>query len=244
MSVDTYPCDIDKRITRCQLLHSRLMVGQRIITHIAVTIVVIPLGTTRMTATLSDGNHDKSGLCQAVGTHTHPSERIIHGFYLRTRIDIVNNRVNLGRIEIKRLVHYTVQIGHSIGCFYFKRLRELVTSCFQRRKIAFLYRHHLVAVTVQQVRTRDGVGTRIIIHEETGFIVHLHIVEELPVCQLFQSTAVHIHLVEMLVIRILAFLTSVGYKIYGTSSLVHLHHTFYVPRAFRDAVLQVSFVIV
>ena len=68
--------------------------------------------------------------------------------------------------------------------------------------------------------------------------------EEFSVSQLFQSAAVHIDLIEMFIIRILIFLTSVGYKIYGASSLIHLHHTLYVPRAFRDTVLQVSLVIV
>ena len=134
------------------------MVGQRIITHVSVTVVVIPFRTARVTTTLPHGYHDKSGLCQAVGTDTHPTERIIHSFYLRTRIDIVNNRINLGRIEIKRLVHHAIQIGHSIGCLYLKRFRELVTSRFQRREIAFLYGHHLITITIQQVRTRNGVG--------------------------------------------------------------------------------------
>ena len=106
---------------------------------------------------MSYGNHDETGLGQTVGTNTHAGKRIIHRFHLRARIYIVDNRINLGRIEIERLVHYAIQVGHSIGRLYGKEFRELIARSFQYREITLLQAHHLVSVSVYHI----GTGNRV-----------------------------------------------------------------------------------
>ena len=159
VSVDSHTRNINKRITVGKLLYCCLMVGQRIVPHISISVIMVPFGTAGVATSLPHRNDDKSGLCQTVCPDTHASERIIHCLYLRSRIHIINNGIYLGRIKIKRLVHHPIQISHAVGGFHLERFREFVTGCFQRRKITFLYGHHLFPVIVQQVSTRNSIGT-------------------------------------------------------------------------------------
>ena len=159
MSVDSHTRNINKSITVGKLLYCCLMVGQRIIPHISISVIMVPFGAAGMPTSLSYRNHDKSGLCQTVCPDTHASERTIHRFYLRPRIHIINNGIYLGRIKVKRFVHHSIQISHTVGRFYLERFREFVTGSFQRRKITFLYGHHLFPIIVQQIGTRNSIGT-------------------------------------------------------------------------------------
>ena len=159
MSMNTHLIYIYIIITHCQLLDSIFVVGQGVIAHIAISIVMIPLGTAWMSATLPYRNDNKTGLCQSVCTRSHAGKRINRTFDLRTRINIVYNRIYLCRIEIKRFIHHTIKVSHPIGCFHLKRFRKLVTGSKELREITFLNRHHLVAVCIQQVGTRHCVDT-------------------------------------------------------------------------------------
>ena len=159
VSVNSYTRNINKRITVGKLLYCCLMVGQRIVPHISISVIMIPFGAAGMPTSLSYRNHDKSGLCQTVCPDTHAPERIIHRLYLRPRIYIINDGIYLGRIKIERFIHHSIQISHSIGCFHLERFRKFVTGSFQGREITFLYSHHLFPVIVQQVSTRNGIST-------------------------------------------------------------------------------------
>ena len=159
MSVNTHFIYIYIIITHCQLLDSIFVVGQRIIAHIAISIVMIPLGTAWMSATLSYRNDDETGLCQSVCTRSHTGKRINRTFNLRPRINIVYNRIYLCRIEIKRFIHHTIKVGHSIGSFHLKRFGKLVTGSKKLREITFLNRHHFITVRIQQVGTRHCIDT-------------------------------------------------------------------------------------
>ena len=68
--------------------------------------------------------------------------------------------------------------------------------------------------------------------------------EEIAGGQTFQATAIGIHLIQMFVIRILTRFATVGGKINGPGSRIHLHYLLYVPRSFGNPVLQIPFVIV
>ena len=244
MSVDTDPVDVDKRKASGQLLHRRLVVGQRIVAHVAVTIVVVPLGTAGMASTLTDGDHDETGLCQTVSTHAHTGKRIIDSLYLRPRIYIVDNRIDLGGIEIKRLVHHSVQIGHAIGGLHLEEFGKTVARQFQLREITFLDGHHLVSVAVYHIGTRHRIHPRIIIHEKTCVVCRLHLMEIVSLRQPSQTASVGIHSVKVFIIGILVLLTPVRHEIDGTGGLIHLQHTFHMPRSRSDPVLQISLVVI
>ena len=115
MAVDSDPVDVDERMAVRKLLDRILMVGQRIVPHVAVTVVVVPFRPARMASSLADRYDDETCLGQTVGTHAHACERIIYRLNLRTRIDIVHDRVDLGRIEVERLVHDSVKVCHSVS---------------------------------------------------------------------------------------------------------------------------------
>ena len=95
MSMNTNLIYIYKMMTLRQLLDSIFMIGQRIITHISISIIMIPFRAARMPAALSHRNNNKSGLCQTVGTGAHTGKRIINTFHLWPRINIIHNRINL-----------------------------------------------------------------------------------------------------------------------------------------------------
>ena len=95
MSVYTHFIYINELITGSQLFYSSLMVGQRIVTHISITIIMIPLRATWVSAPLTNRNNYKSSLSKTVGTYTHSCERIVNRLNLRTGIYIINYRINL-----------------------------------------------------------------------------------------------------------------------------------------------------
>ena len=84
-----------------------------------------------MTTSVTHRNDNETCLSQPIGTYGHFLERIDGSFDLRTRIDIVDDRIDLGRIEVEGLVHDTIEIGHAIGGLHLKGFRELITGCQQ-----------------------------------------------------------------------------------------------------------------
>ena len=244
MAVDAYPIDIDKLITGCQLLYSGLVVGQRIIPQVSVPIIVIPFRTAGVSTTLTDRYDDKASLGQTVGTHAHPCERIVHSLNLRSGIYIIDDRIYLRRIEVKRLVHYPIQVRYSVGSLHLEEFRELISCSHQLREVALLNGHDLAAVAVNQVGTRYRVDSGEIIHHKAGLIVHCYLMEEVSLCQQLQSAAIGIYPIQMFVIRILTLFTAVGKEINGTGSLVYLQDFFHMPGAFGNPVLQISFFII
>ena len=68
--------------------------------------------------------------------------------------------------------------------------------------------------------------------------------EEVALGDLGKPASVEVCLVEMLVIRILVRIPSVGCEIYRAGLLVHLQDFLHMPRSLGDAVLQIALVIV
>ena len=180
MSMNTNLIYIYKMMTLRQLLDSIFMIGQRIITHISISIIMIPFRAARVPATLSYRNNNKSGLCQTVGTGTHTGKRIINTFHLWPRINIIHNRINLSWVKIKRFIHHTIQICHTISRLYFKYFRKFITGSKKLWKITLLNIHYFIAISIQQDGARHCIYTRIIIHHKTSIIIHFHTMEIIP----------------------------------------------------------------
>ena len=96
VTMNTHLININERVTVSQLFDSILMVSQRIVAHIAITPVMIPFRTVRVSTALTYGDYNKASLSQTVCSRRHASKRINGRFCLRTWIHIVYNRINLG----------------------------------------------------------------------------------------------------------------------------------------------------
>ena len=127
MAVDAHLVDVDEAIAVSQLFDGIFVVGERIVAQVAVAVVVVPLAARRMTATLTHADHYESCLSQTVGARCHASERIIGCLDLWSWIDIVDDRIDLGRIEVEWLVHGAPEVGDAIGCLDLEYLRELIS---------------------------------------------------------------------------------------------------------------------
>ena len=197
-----------------------------------------------MSAPVSDRDHDKAGLCQTIRAHTHTAERINGCFDLRARIYIIDDRIQGRRIEIKRFIHHTIEVGHAIRSFHLERFGELVTGGQQPREVALFKRHQLAAVTIHQIRTRDSVHTRIIIDHKGRIVIHADRVEIVARSDLLQTTSIEAHTIQVFVVGILIFLFPVSQEVNDTFGFVHFHDLVYMPGAACDAVLQVTFSVI
>ena len=138
MAVNTHLFDVDKGVASSQLLDGIFMVGQWIVAHVTITKVVIPLRAAGVSTTLTNGNHDETGLRQAVGAHRHTCKRIGSSLYLWTWVNIIHNRINLGRIEVEWFVHHTVKVGHTIGSLHLEWFWEFIAGGKELREVALL----------------------------------------------------------------------------------------------------------
>ena len=68
--------------------------------------------------------------------------------------------------------------------------------------------------------------------------------EIVPVCELLETASVEIDTVEMLIIRVLVLVLSVGSEIYGAGLLVNLQNALYMPRSLGDSVLHISLTVI
>ena len=148
MSVNTDFSSINKRITGSQLLDSIFIICQRIITHIVVTIGMISLSTHRSTAPVPYSDYNEPQLSQAGVINIINRKTCRHIFEKRSRINIRNDRINLGRIKISRFPHYTIQVSHSIGSFYFKAFWCFPPHLIDRLQIRLLQRHDNLSIPI------------------------------------------------------------------------------------------------
>ena len=122
-SVEVYPW-----IACAELLDSVFLILETIVTKVSVAIVMIPLGSVRMTSSVTYGNDDESELCKSVGSGESSAPTDVVGLYLRTRINVVADRIDLCGIEVKWLIDSTIQVGNTVCSLYLEALREFVTG--------------------------------------------------------------------------------------------------------------------
>ena len=74
-------------------------------------------------------------------------------------LHIVNDWINLCRVEVVRLVHHTIEVCHAISCLHGEEFRELVTISEELREVTFLQVHHLITLIVKHNSCRDSIHT-------------------------------------------------------------------------------------
>ena len=92
---------------------------------------MIPFRAAGVSTTMTYANHDEPGLCQAVCTGIQGNVTEESSLGLRTWINIVNYRIDLGGIKVKGFEDDSVKIGHTVRCLHSERFRKLVTVQLQ-----------------------------------------------------------------------------------------------------------------
>src|SRR5690606_23949537 len=129
MSGDTYPVDVNERISICQLFCGHFFVFQAIVTKVSIAVGMIPFRTSGMATTVTYGNHNEAHLCQTIQAVHASSETFVYRFCLWSWIHIFYQWVCLCRVEVERFVHHPIKVCDAVPGFYFERFRELISCC-------------------------------------------------------------------------------------------------------------------
>ena len=160
---DAHAIDVDERVAPGELLDRGLLVGQPVVAQVAVAVRVVPLRAVRVAAAIADFNHDEPELRERDVLALR--ERLGHALGLRSRVNERDDWILLRRIEIERLVHHAIQIGHAIVGLHLERLWELEPRLERRREVGRLEVEERRAGGVDHHRLRHGVDARRGVHE-------------------------------------------------------------------------------
>ena len=140
-----------------QLLKDVFVVGHGIVAHVSVAEVVIPFRAVGMTSPVAYGHDYEAQLGQTVNA-VHPRcPEVLGGLYLRSGIDVLYDGIQLGGVEVERLVYDTPEVGDAVGCLGLEYLGELVTGHEQLAEIAGLQIHDFLAGGIVEGVGRSGV---------------------------------------------------------------------------------------
>ena len=125
VAVDAGAIEIDPREARRQLLHARDLIGQRVVAHVAVPGLVERTRSPRRPHPV-DLHDDETELgdrlrVAACGRESPAADAA----GLRSRIDVVDDRIPPRRIEVRRPEHQAVEIGLAVARFHRDRHRRL-----------------------------------------------------------------------------------------------------------------------
>ncbi len=102
-------------MARGQFLHARHLVGQRVVGHVAIPGIVEGLGAPRRTHAVN-GHHDEAQFGQRLIVDMGGQKAAAaHRAGLRAGVDVVDDRVLFGRIEVGGLEHHPVQLGPAVA---------------------------------------------------------------------------------------------------------------------------------
>jgi hypothetical protein len=145
-----------------------------------------------------DLDHDETQFRQRLRVASRRVERAAsNAACLRPRVDVIDDRVLPGGIEIRRLVHQPVQVRDAIAGFHGDRNRRLPAGRHQPRDVRFLQRQHEFAVRIAHLRGRRHVRFRVGVEEKTSRRRQRHVVVGVLGGQQRQVLPVHAHAIEV-----------------------------------------------
>src|SRR5438093_762366 len=113
-----------------QLFDRRLLIGKGVVAQIEIAIAVICLRPLGRAAAMADLHNDETELSELlIGAVS--AKRVRNPLLLRARINVSDDRVFFLWIEIKRLPHVAVEIGHAVGGLDAECLRQLPAGSFE-----------------------------------------------------------------------------------------------------------------
>ena len=235
--------DVDERVPRGELLDGGLLVGEAVVAEVEVAEAVVRLGPGRRPAAVADLDDDEADLRELL-LAGRGREGVRRPFLLRAGVDVDDDRVLLRRVEVERLPHVAVEVGHAVGGLDDEGLGELPARLGQPGQVGLLQLHHLVAVGGAddgrggQVDPRDVVDDELAGRREDRSVVGRARVQE------GQAGPVEVHAVEVLVVDVLLRLAGVGGEVEEPVIGVDLDDVRRAVGARRDGVLELAVAVV
>ena len=127
--MDAHAVAIYVRILAGKLLDCVFLVFQTVIAHIAVAVVMIPLGPVRMASAVTHGDYYEAYLREALQAQEAAAPGDVVSLYLRAGIYVINYRISLCGIKVEGFVHGAVKVCDAVGGLNLEALGELVASC-------------------------------------------------------------------------------------------------------------------
>ena len=160
MAVNAGAIDVKPGIARGQLLHRADLIGQGVVAHVAVVGLVKFLRAPRRPHPV-DLDDDEPELRQRLRIAARRRElAAADAAGLRTRINMVDDRISLRRVQIHRFVHQPVQIGDPVARLHCERHRRLPAGGKQPGDVGFFKGQHRPAVRILENRRRRHIGRR------------------------------------------------------------------------------------
>ena len=132
VSVNTHTVAIYIRILAGKLLDCVFLVFQTVIAHIAVAVVMVPLGPVRMASAVTNGDYNEANLREALQAQEAAAPGYVVSLYLRAGIYVINYRISLCGIKVEGFVHGAVKVCDAVGGLNLETLGELVAGCEQQ----------------------------------------------------------------------------------------------------------------
>src|SRR5206468_13113881 len=126
--------EVDELVLRRELLDRRDVIGKAVIAEVAVIIVVERLRAERR-AEVIELDHDESELGEGELLTAVLELPLTHAADLRSRVDVVDDRILLRRVELRRQVDDAIQIGNAVARLHIEYLRRLPTCALQSADI-------------------------------------------------------------------------------------------------------------
>ena len=190
-----------------------------------------------MAAAVAHRDHDEAHLRQAVGAHHALGPGDVVGLDLRAGIDVVDDRIDLGGVEVERLVHRAVEVGDAVGGLDLEALRHLVARCVEQAEVSLLEQRAL-AVAPEQPRLRGVVHARAVAHGPAAVVarngVHVHVVH----VQLLDRAAGEAHAVGVHLVGVLALVDAAGGEEHVAFLFIDLQHVLDVVGAVGEVAHQ------
>ena len=240
VSPDTGPLDVDPRIPARQLLHAGDLIGNRVVAaHRAVVRVLERLRPARRAHPV-DRDDDEAELRQGLTIAARRREGAAAGAAgLRTRIDVVDDRILPRRIEVRGTEQQAVDVGLAVVSRHLDRHRRLPAGCHELRDVGLLERKlDCAALRIAQHHDGRHVGFRVAVDQVPAGRRQLHRVCPIVPCERHDGAAVETGSVVVKEVRILTRLAPVRAEPDGSRRLVDARDLHDRAVAGRDRVLQ------
>ena len=224
-----------------QLLHAGHLVRQRVVAHVAEIRFVKFLGAPRR-AHAVDLHHHESQLRQRLAIAARRRKAAAaDAAGLRAGINVIDDRIFLAGVEIGRLEHQPVHIGHAVARLHRERNRRLPSRGQQlARYPRFPSSVISLPVLVAHHRNRRHIRLRVTVDEIMARGRQRNVVIGILRRQQLQPAAVEIHAIEVNEVRIAALLSPHGQEIGHAILLIHAQQLRDVAFAGGDLVLQLA----
>ena len=158
---------------------------------------------------------------------------------LRAGVNLFDDGIFLGKIEIRRLPDEAVEISRAVLGFAAKGFRSFPASLGEFADIGLLKSADLRAVFgALQHRNRRQVGPGKVVDEVSSIGRKVHCVRGIFRCEQRESFAIETDDVEMRLIRVFVFFAAVGKKIDAAGFFVHVDNLPNNPRPLRQLAAQ------